>query len=77
MLLLVGDMKKLFRILRALKAFYPFYNNRVFRFFLGIVIFYLFGFTAQRWIGNISSIWEGLLFEMLFFISVYGVIYFT
>ncbi|ELM2384068.1 hypothetical protein RYT86_004691 [Salmonella enterica] len=77
MLLLVGDMKKLFRILRALKAFYPFYNNRVFRFFLGIVIFYLFGFTAQRWIGNISSIWEGLLFEILFFISVYGVIYFT
>lgn len=34
--------------------------------FLGIVIFYLSGFTAQRWIDNISSIWEGLSFEILF-----------
>ncbi|WP_318357055.1 hypothetical protein [Enterobacter sp.] len=77
MLLLAGDMKKIFRILRALKAFCPLYNNRVFRFFLGIAIFCLFGFTAQRWTDNISSMWEGMLFEILFFISFYAVIYFT
>jgi len=30
---ILSDMKKLFRILRSLKVFHPFYNNRVFSFF--------------------------------------------
>ncbi|MEO3988825.1 hypothetical protein [Pseudocitrobacter cyperus] len=34
----MGDMKKILRILRALKAFRPLFNNRVFRVFLGVAM---------------------------------------
>ncbi|HAV1239780.1 TPA: hypothetical protein JGU28_004567 [Salmonella enterica] len=68
-------MKTILRILKALKSFHPLCNNRVFRVFLGVAIVFLFGLTTQAWANSISSLAEGLLFEVLFLITFYAFIY--
>lgn len=70
-------MNKLFRYIRAFKAFRPLFKNKIFRVFLGGGIFTSFGLGTRDWVYTISTPAEVILFKIMFYLAAYSFLYFT